>query len=138
MKAMLLLVLLGSNLLLAGQDKEFLFQKGKKQKKAAVILLAAGGASALVGTVVFYSSADRFLYNIITEDKKDPAYVTGFFLMITGSAAIITSIPLFAASSRNLRKSQGSLSFDWKTVPVPVNLGLSNLQYPAVSFKYSL
>jgi hypothetical protein len=90
-------------------DYQSLFQKAKHQKTAAWILLGGGTGLALIGMAIISSEASENLTNdfatIFTlglytapEPKHSAA---GPILAITGSGAILGSIPLFLASSKN-------------------------------------
>jgi hypothetical protein len=139
LKPKLIAVLLLCNCLLAhSQDRDFLLQKAKKQKKAGVIMLSAGGATALVGTILVFANADKELVNVFTEDKNDAGFVIGTMMLLTGSASVIGSIPLFIASSKNYKKADARVSLDFRNLRVPGFQQQTMITYPALSVKWSL
>lgn len=103
--------------------------KSKKQKGAAWGLLAGGTALIGVGLLIGNGKESSF------DDAS-----TGGIIAIVGGVAILSSIPLFLASTRNKKKGMGtSLNFQIEKTPA---LQLARLScrsyYPALSFKLSL
>lgn len=80
--------------------KQDYLKKSKHQKTAAWILLGGGLLSATLGTVQFNFAG--------SDGEVDNSNSTIF--LVTGLAAIGTSIPLFIASSKNKKKAM-SVSF---------------------------
>ena len=85
---------------LPGLNKQDLLKKSKNQKTAAWILLGGGFFSTALGSVKF---------NFAGSDSEVDNSTSAIFL-ITGLAAIATSIPFFIAANKNKKKAM-NLSF---------------------------
>lgn len=126
------------SLLASSQDKEFLFQKSAKQKKAGVILLSTGGAFTITGVLISIGRADNELINAFSENKNDQGFVAGTVLLLTGCAAMLSSIPLFVAANKNYRKASATVSLDFNRTPIP---GLQKTNFrtsPALAIRLGL
>lgn len=80
---------------------DLLLKKSKNQKTTAWILLGAGAGISIAGSIIgtnSYTSDDPF--NILP-----PGAVAGGIMIITGVAAIVTSVPFFIVSGRNKREA---------------------------------
>ena len=104
--------------------KQDYLQKSKKQKTTAWILLAVGATVGFIGLTQFnFAGSDGEVNN---------GAATVMFL--TGTAAVITSIPFFKASNKNKRKA-ASMSLKMDRVPVLQTKNMASINYPAISFR---
>lgn len=116
--------------------KQDYLQKSKKQKTAAWIFLAGGGALATTGWVIgFNSAADEFV-DLFTGDK-DNTYEIGAVMFFTGAASMLGSIPLFIASSKNMKKGM-SLSLKNEAMPQLSKQIFAYKTIPTLSLKINL
>ena len=109
-------------------------QKSKKQKTTAWILLAGGTVLTTIGAGVALSGGLDCAFD--DPDCGDDQTLASI-LAISGSAAILGSIPLFIAAGRNKRKA-ASLSFNNMMMPQIKNSSLVYQPIPAVSLKINL
>ena len=105
--------------------KQDYLKKSKKQKTTAWILLAGGATVGFIGLTQF---------NFAGSDDPDFSNGPATVMFLTGTTAVITSIPIFKASKRN-KKRAASVSFIIDRVPVLQTKGLASINYPAVSFR---
>jgi len=108
------------------KNKEYYSEKSKRQKTGARIMLIGGAA--LIGT------------GLLVGDRRESSFddaATGAVLGGIGVLMMLGSIPLFAASSKNYRKS-ASLSFNNMMTPQIKNSSLVYQPIPAVSLKIKL
>ena len=104
--------------------KQDYLQKSKKQKTTAWILLAGGATVGFIGLTQFnFAGSDGEVNN---------GAATVMFL--TGTAAVITSIPFFSAAKKNKKKA-ASISFKMDRVPVLQSKSQTAIKYPALSFR---
>jgi hypothetical protein len=78
-----------------------LFLKAKKQKTAAWICLGAGSALIITGTAIGANKVGNDLVSIFFSDEPEPDHSGETLLLLVGGSAVIASIPLFVASSKN-------------------------------------
>lgn len=76
-------------------------KKSKSQKTAAWILLSAGAVATTAGVII---AANQVSHMDIFYDSPPPDDAT-VVLTISGTVAMLTSIPLFIASKKNKRKA---------------------------------
>lgn len=117
-------------------------QKSKHQKTAAWILL--GGGFALSTTCLFVATTKVTVDIINTYGgviTGSPAsqhnYTTESILLVSGTVAMLSSIPLFIAASKNKKKGI-ILSLKNEMLPQIQNSSFIYQPYPAVSFKTPL
>jgi len=114
-------------------------QKSKNQKTAAFVLLSGGAVLAVVGTAIGVNSWGDEIVSIIDEGEDDKSYVAAGIMMVTGLAAMVGSVPLFIASSRNKKKAHAaSASIKLETIPVVYRQGINKLPYPAACIRINL
>lgn len=82
---------------------ESYFEKAKKQKTAAWVLLGGGTVISSIGLGKAISHVNYF-GSQTEEDKRKQR--TGEALFYVGSAAVLSSIPLYIASARNKRAAK--------------------------------
>jgi hypothetical protein len=115
-------------------------KKSKGLKTAAWLLLGGGFACTITGYVILKNSVlagDNFFGISYNTGELDKDFVAGEIFFFTGAAAILGSIPLFIASSRNKRKGM-SLSFKNETI---LQLQKNSFVYssiPSLTLKISL
>ena len=112
-------------------------KKGKNQKTAAWLLLGGGATVSLIGIAVEANSANNALIDLFTLQPTITSSSSGGVLLITGGVAMLGSIPLFIASSRNKRKAM-SISFKNEKVPQFMNGSIVNRPVPSLSLKINL
>src|SRR5688500_2036679 len=98
----------------------------RTQKTAARILLTGGWVLSTAG--ISTALQDVYLFSI---DESAPNYKKGMVMFYTGGAAILGSIPLFIAGSKNKRKAM-QVSGGLKMEPVQFN-AMGHSSYPAFS-----
>ena len=114
-------------------------QKSKKQKTAAFVLLGGGALLTIVGTAIGANRWDDELVSIVNEGENDRSYMAGGIMMVTGLVAMVGSVPLFIASSRNKKKAHAAnASIKLETMPVVCRQGISKLPYPAACIRINL
>lgn len=105
--------------------KQDYLQKSKKQKTVARILFWGGGTLGFIGL-----SQINLAGSIDGDVNNGP----GTVMFLTGTAAVITSIPFFSAAKKNKKKA-ASISFKMDRVPILQAKKLVALRYPAISFR---
>ena len=128
-----LLILLASHSLRA-QTKDTWLLKSKHQKTAAWIMLGGGTTLFIVGGVV----AAHGLFDLVSDPgKADNNVGVGGVLAITGGAAMLGSIPLFIASSKNKHRAM-KLTFTNQPVPALVRNITGNKPVTSISLQFNL
>ncbi|MES1214639.1 MAG: hypothetical protein ABUT20_03900 [Bacteroidota bacterium] len=127
--------------------KQDYLQKSKQQKTAAWVLLGGGFALSSIGAIVAAPKAAEdigyvalLLPNIIVgnpQPEPQNDYTAETILIIGGTAAMLSSIPLFIASGKNKRKAM-SLSFKNETVPQLYKSSLVYNSIPSLTLKFKL
>ena len=122
--------------------KEDYLQKSKHQKTAAWVLLGGGfgltALSAIIATPkVTEDYAGIFTGLFYDEPVPENSYTAETILLITGSAAMFSSIPLFIASGKNKRKAM-SLSFKKETVSQIQKSSFVYRSVPSLTLKINL
>jgi hypothetical protein len=113
-------------------------QKSKNQKTAAWILLTGGAVLSSIGAVVIGNEVVNDIGGIF-DPTIEPSSNTGTILSITGTAAMLGSIPLFISSAKNKRKAMSaSAGIKMEKLPVIRQTSFVQNSYPAVSIKISL
>src|SRR5258706_10695840 len=113
--------------------KQDYLQKSKHQKTAALIMLGGGATLFIVGGVI----AAHDVVDIFSGHLQNANNETAVILSITGAAALLGSIPLFIASSKNKKKGM-SLSFKNEMIPSIVNNNPVYQSVPAISLRLKL
>ena len=132
---LLMLMILLTSHSLSAQTKDAWLLKSKHQKTAAWIMLGGGATLFIVGGVV----AAHGLFDALTlqPDKANDNLGAGGVLAITGGAAMLVSIPLFIASSKNKHKAM-ELTFTNQQVPAIVKNIEGNKSIPSRSLRFKL
>jgi hypothetical protein len=113
-------------------------QKSKNQNTAAWILLGGGAVMTSVGMAIGINEATDALGSIFTGEPEEPSS-TGSILFFTGAAAMLGSIPLFIASSRNKGKANSlSAFFKIENRPLLQQSSFTKTSYPALGIKINL
>ena len=113
--------------------KQDYLQKSKNQKKAALLMLGGGGAFILTGIIIPKGELTHMGY--LGNDYKNDGVKGAFYLC--GALAMLGSIPLFIASSKNKKKGM-SLSFKNNALPQLYNGSLTKRPIPSLNLKISL
>jgi hypothetical protein len=103
-------------------SSEALLLKSRHQRNTARVLLLGGG---LVAGAVIYATAPGKSVSF------DVLPLLGG-LGVAGGAAVLSSIPLFAAASRNKRKAAAAVSLQLQPLPPRSAIGNALPVYPAV------
>ena len=118
--------------------KNDFLQKSKNQKTGAWVLVGGGGGLLIVGAIIsFTNSTSEALDAITLQEVKEKDKTLQTVLMVTGGAAILGSIPLFVASSRNKHKA-ASLTFKSEFFPQLQNSMVFYKPIPSISLKINL
>lgn len=97
-------------------EKTDYLQKSRNQKTAAWVLAGGGGAILIAGIIVAGSNATSDYVNLFSlEPVKERNTTLETTLIITGGVAVLSSITLFIASSKNKRKAAGLSISNQKT-----------------------
>lgn len=113
-------------------------KKSKNQSTAAWILVGGGAAMVSVGTIIGITDGAKALGSIFSGETEEPSNA-GPILFYTGAAAMLGSIPLFIASSRNKRKANSmSAFFKMENRPLLQRSSFTKASYPALTFKIKL
>jgi hypothetical protein len=119
--------------------KQDYLQKSKKQKTAAWILLGGGTTAGTIGLFMVFKEAAKVTTPAVLlpgQPKPDEAKANGGgILMIAGGAAIIGSIPLFTAASKNKKKA---FAVSFKNIQVIQKNSFVYTAAPSVSLTISL
>jgi len=117
-------------------------QKSKHQKTAAFLLLGGGFVLTTTAAIIITVKATEDFVNfwswLFTQHSDaQNSYTAETILFLVGTAAMITSIPLFIASAKNKRTGM-SLSFKNETSPQLHNSSLVYRAVPSLSLKLKL
>lgn len=113
-------------------------KKSKNQSTAAWILVGGGAAMVSIGSIIGLTDATEAIGSIFTGETDEPSDA-GPILFYTGAAAMLGSIPLFIASSRNKRKANSmSAFFKMENRPLLHRSSFTKASYPALTFKIKL
>jgi uncharacterized membrane protein len=110
-------------------SKEYCLEKHSKLNTTAWVLLSAGVVMGVTGTIIYENA-----YHNDGWDQMGNVF-GGSFLMIAGSALVITSVPIFIRSGYYKRKAMdlsASLKFEH------YQSGLAMKSYPAIGLRISL
>lgn len=120
---------------LSAQTKDYYLLKSKHQKTAACIMVGGGTTLFVVGTII----GDHGFFNLFSGqfDKANNNIGLAGILDITGGAAMLGSIPLFIAASKNKHKAM-NLTFTNESMPAMVKNITGNKFIPSISLKFNL
>jgi hypothetical protein len=110
-------------------SKEYFLEKESKLNTAAWVLLGAGTVMAITGTIIY----EHAIHNENWDEVGNT--FGGVFLIVAGSAMVVTSIPIFIRSGYYKRKAlnmSAALKFE------PYQSGLAMKHYPAIGISISL
>jgi membrane protein DedA with SNARE-associated domain len=119
-------------------------KKSKNQKTAAWILL--GGGFALTTTSILIATpkaTEDISYGfggfLAGQPAPENNYTAESILLVTGTAAMLGSIPLFIASGKNKRKATTmTTSIKMEQATMIQNLSFVQRSYPAIALKINL
>lgn len=124
-------------------SKEDYLQKSKRQKTAAFVFLGSGIVLSSVSLTILAAHASADVGTIVISGiagvppPKQHSYSTEKILLISGGIAILSSIPLFSASTKNKRKAI-SLSFKNEMIQQVQNKSFVKIPAPSLSVRISL
>ena len=119
-------------------------KKSKNQKTAAWVLLSGGFALSATGIVIATANASEDLsYGLggflVGEPAPQNSYTAESILLVTGTVAMLGSIPLFIASGKNKRKAMNiTTSLKMEQATMLQNLSFVQRSYPAFVLKINL
>ncbi len=121
--------------------------KSRHQKTAAWLLLGGGLTLSTIGSIIAAPKAAEdvgyvvLLFPNIIAGNPQPEpqndYTVETIMIIGGTAAMLSSIPLFIASGKNKRKAM-NLSFKNETAPQIYKSSLIYTSIPSLSLKFHL
>jgi len=113
-------------------------KKSKNQSTAAWVLAGGGVVMVSAGAIIGLNDATEAIGSIFSGETKEPSDA-GPILFYSGAAAMLGSIPLFIASSRNKRKANSMSAFlKIETRPLLQKSSFIKTSYPAVGVKINL
>ena len=111
------------------------YKKSKKQKTTAWVLLGSGVALFTGGLIAHYN----YINNHDDPFAGLTEVTTGEIVATVGLFAVVGSIPLFIASSKNKKKAKAASVFiDMEKAPVLEGTVFSNQSFPAFGVRISL
>ncbi len=119
--------------------KQDFLKKSKTQKTIAFSLLGGGLVMGGIGILAAFKEAAPYILNPFTGLFEPPPKnsTTGVACVIIGGVAVVASIPLFIAASRNKYKAR-SLSFKYETAPQLVQNNIIRVPVPSITLKINL
>ncbi len=113
-------------------------KKSKNQSTAAWVLAGGGVVMVSAGAIIGLNDATEAIGSIFSGETKEPSDA-GPILFYSGAAAMLGSIPLFIASSRNKRKANSMSAFlKIENRPLLQKSSFIKTSYPAVGVKINL
>ncbi len=100
-----------------------LFKKSRKQKTTAIIMACGGGVLFITGVITGVNKGEKEIIGLFTPYNEVQNYTAQTILLIAGGGAVLGSIPLFIAASRNLHKAKLMLSNQKTSYVKPPNVG---------------
>ena len=119
-------------------------KKSKNQKTAAWILLGGGFALSTTSILVASPKATEDLtYGLggflVGQPAPENDYTAESILLVTGTAAMLGSIPLFIASGKNKKKAMNmSANIKMEKATIIERQSFVQSSYPAIAFKINL
>jgi hypothetical protein len=110
-------------------SKDYYLEKANKLNTSAWVLLSAGVVSGVAGIIIYDNT-----HNVNGWNQVSYAF-GGVFLMIAGSALVVTSIPIFIRAGYYKNKAldmSAILKFE------PYLSGVTIKQYPAIGVRFRL
>lgn len=116
-------------------DRAYYLAKAKKQKTAAWLCLGSGAVIATTGIIIGINRADEeFVASF--NDESDGGFTTGAVFFFTGAAAMLTSVPLFIASSRNHNLAiEARAMLKWENGYQLASVGYTRKSFPALGIQ---
>ncbi len=110
-------------------SKEYYLEKQSKLNTTAWVLLGIGAAMGVTGTIIYENVAHKNELDQVGNEFG------GVFLMVAGSAMVVTSVPIFIRSGYYKRKAMdlsANLKFE------PYQSGVAMKSFPAIGLRISL
>ena len=111
-------------------------KKSKNQRATAWILVGGGTALFITGYLIVANNFADEIVTSVTTGQDDKSTVAGTVMVLTGTAAMLGSIPLFIAAAKNKKRAMKTTTF-FKMEKAPVIRQGSFIQnsFPALSLK---
>jgi hypothetical protein len=119
-------------------------KKSKNQKTAAWILLGGGFALSMTSFVIATpKAAEDMTYVlggfIVGQPAPENDYTAESILLVTGTAAMVVSIPLFIASGKNKKRAMNmTTNIKMEKATIIERQSFVQSSYPAIAFKIDL
>ena len=114
-------------------NQEMFLKKSQSQKTSAWVLLGGGAALATGGLTIGLNNMDIF------SEENDSDYELGMGMFWVGSAAMLSSIPLFIASARNKGRAMSAPAYlKLQNYQAVSKDGFTKSSYPAISLRFSI
>ena len=114
-------------------NSENYLKKSQSQKTSAWVLLGGGAALATGGLMIGMNNLDIF------SEENNSDYELGMGMFWVGSAAMLSSIPLFIASARNKGRALSASAYikleDYQAISRD---GFTKANYPALSLRLNI
>lgn len=122
------------------KNKDYYLQKSKKQKTAAWLLLGGGLTLSTISVFTGYADlSDDFTGFFSTDPESQNNDTAETILLVTGTAAILSSIPLFIASGKNKKRARAiSASLKMDDASIVQGYRITRVNYPVFSLKICL
>jgi hypothetical protein len=137
-KAIFFLLMLVFSISVFGQEpsmaKTDYLHKAKSQNTIAWVLLSSGLAASSIGAVIGMQNVDDYFVDIFDFNDNYEKPPTGAAWMIVGGTMMISSIPLFIASSRNKQRATSAF-FKMESQPLVRQGSFIKTSYPAIALK---
>ncbi len=117
--------------------QEDYLKKSKSNKTGALVCLIGGGSLFLIGSIVAAGDFNNDVENLFTNNTSSNHDALIGVLVITGGVAMLSSIPLFRAASKNKRKAY-SLSAKNEMAPLLQRSLVFYKPIPSLTFKIRL
>ncbi len=131
---MMLIILLTAHSLFA-QTKDDYLLKSKHQKTAAWVMLGGGTTLFIVSGIIGIHGFANLLNGEV--DKAGNNVGLAGLLGITGTAAMLGSIPLFISSSKNKHRAM-SITFSNQPLPALVKNTMGRRSFPSIGLQLKL
>jgi len=109
------------------RDKDYYAAKSAHMRTTSLVLAGVGAVAVTAGILIINNNRDNGNFESYINSTW-----AGFLLTVAGTAAVITSIPLFIVSEHLKRKGLG-LSFNNRGVWMPVQNGFVSKAQPSLT-----
>jgi hypothetical protein len=109
--------------------------KSKNQKTAALVMIIGGAVTTTIGVAVALSGG---LDQATRSPDADKGQTLASILIISGSAAILGSIPFYIAANKNRKKAMSLALIIEKTPAIWFKSSVTCQSYPAIGLRLPL